>query len=82
MNFIRAGSNDKRTDRPKLYYPIVVTPDEHIRIPKLSWDNEKQAYDVLENLVEGEGFGFPDKYEDGVKIEKNWQRACSCCSRI
>jgi adenine-specific DNA-methyltransferase len=74
MNFIRAGSNDKRTDRPKLYYPIVVTPDEHIRIPKLSWDNEKQAYDVLENLVEGEVLVFPDKYEDGVKIEKNWQR--------
>jgi adenine-specific DNA-methyltransferase len=74
MNFIRAGSNDKRSDRPKLYYPIVVTPDERIRIPKLSWNDEKQAYDVLEELDEGEALLFPDKFEEGVKIEKNWQR--------
>lgn len=35
MNFIRAGSNDKRSDRPKLYYPIVVTEKDQIRVPKM-----------------------------------------------
>jgi adenine-specific DNA-methyltransferase len=74
MNFIRAGSNDKRSDRPKLYYPIVVTEKDQIRVPKMSWNDLSQCYDVLEDIAAGEVLVYPDKFEDGVKIEKNWQR--------
>ncbi|HHX8938372.1 TPA: site-specific DNA-methyltransferase [Yersinia enterocolitica] len=74
MNFIRAGSNDKRADRPKLYYPIVVTSNDEIRIPELEWDAINQQYNLLENLGNGEFIVYPDKYENGRKIEKNWQR--------
>lgn len=74
MNFIRAGSNDKRQDRPKLYYPIVVTANDEIRIPKLEWDDANQEYLVLEEIQHDELLLYPDKFEDGRKIEKNWQR--------
>jgi adenine-specific DNA-methyltransferase len=70
MNFIRAGSNDKRSDRPKLYYPIVVTEKDQIRVPKMSWNDLSQCYDVLEDIAAGEVLVYPDKFEDGVKIEK------------
>ena len=40
MNFIRAGSNDLREDRPKLFYPIVVKNDNNIRIPHIEWNEE------------------------------------------
>lgn len=74
MNFIRAGSNDKRQDRPKLYYPIVVTAEDEIRIPKLEWDADNQEYKVLEDIQENETLVYPDKFDEGFKIEKNWQR--------
>ncbi|MDN3473641.1 MULTISPECIES: site-specific DNA-methyltransferase [Pseudoalteromonas] len=74
MNFIRAGSNDKRSDRPKLYYPIIVTPEDNIRIPQMKWNDSLQQYDLLEELADGEVFIYPDKFEDNKKIEKNWQR--------
>ncbi|HBC3552869.1 TPA: site-specific DNA-methyltransferase [Vibrio parahaemolyticus] len=74
MNFIRAGSNDKRQDRPKLYYPIVVTANDDIRIPKMEWDDDNQEYIVLENISAEELLLYPDKFVDGRKIEKNWQR--------
>lgn len=74
MNFIRAGSNDLRTDRPKLYYPIFVTNDNKIRIPEMRWNDDLQAYDLLEDAVNGEEIVYPIKYEDGISIEKNWQR--------
>jgi adenine-specific DNA-methyltransferase len=74
MNFIRAGNNDLRSDRPKLYYPIIVTPKDTIRIPKLKWNSVTEEYDVLENLKEGEVFVFPNKLQNGQLIEKNWQR--------
>ena len=34
-NFIRSGNNDKREDRPKLYYPIFVSDNDQIRVPKI-----------------------------------------------
>ena len=74
MNFIRAGSNDKRKDRPKLYYPIIVTTEDKIRIPHMEWNDVHQQYDLLEELADGDVLIYPDKYEEGKKIEKNWQR--------
>lgn len=74
MNFIRAGNNDLRTDRPKLYFPIVVTPDDKIRILKMSWNSAKQEYDLLESLQKDEVLVYPNKKQNGQIIEKNWQR--------
>jgi adenine-specific DNA-methyltransferase len=58
-NFIRSGSHDKREDRPKLFYPIFVSPDDRIRIPDMKWNNEKQSYDLLEQPRPGEKIVYP-----------------------
>lgn len=73
-NFIRSGSNDKREDRPKLYYPIFVDSKDEIRIPKMDWKESKREYDLLEKPHAGESIVYPIMYKDGRPIEKNWQR--------
>ena len=74
MNFIRAGSNDLRTDRPRLYYPIAVNAAGKIRILKMEWSEERQAYDLLEQPSDDETLVYPNRKVDGALIEKNWQR--------
>lgn len=74
LNFIRAGSNDRREDSPRMYYPIVVTPDDKIRIPEIVWDEEKREYKLIEKIDANEVLVFPDKIENGVLVQKNWQR--------
>ena len=74
MNFIRAGSNDLRTDRPRLYYPIAVNGADKIRILKMVWREDKQAYDLLEQPSADETLVYPNRVVDGVLVEKNWQR--------
>ena len=74
MNFIRAGNNDRREDRPKLFYPIAVNKDKRIRIPKMTWIEELQEYKLLEEIDADEKLIYPIKYSDGKAIEKNWQR--------
>ncbi|MGZ8220660.1 MAG: site-specific DNA-methyltransferase [Methylobacter sp.] len=74
MNFIRAGSNDLREDRPKLFYPISVNNENKIRIPRLEWNEELQEYKLLEEIGSDEQLVYPIKYADDKVIEKNWQR--------
>jgi adenine-specific DNA-methyltransferase len=50
MNFIRAGNNDLREDRPKLYYPIAVNKEDKIRILSMEWDGTRQEYKLLEEV--------------------------------
>jgi adenine-specific DNA-methyltransferase len=74
-NFIRSGNNDKREDRPKLFYPIFANATENkIRIPEIVWNNEKGGYDLLENPLEGEVIVYPIIKQGDRIIEKNWQR--------
>jgi adenine-specific DNA-methyltransferase len=74
-NFIRSGNNDKREDRPKLFYPIFANATENkIRIPEIVWNNEKGGYDLLENPLEGEVVVYPIIKQGERIIEKNWQR--------
>ena len=74
-NFIRSGNNDKREDRPKLYYPIFVSEENRIRIPQLMWNDEKNEYLIQEKPNKNEMVVFPIvESENGEKIEKNWQR--------
>ena len=73
-NFIRSGNNDRREDRPKLYYPIFVNSKNEIRIPKLEWRESKREYELLEKPKDGEQVIYPIIYKDGKPVEKNWQR--------
>ena len=74
MNFIRAGSNDRRVDRPKLYYPIAVSSTNRIRILMMEWDEIRQEYKLLEKPTDDEVLVYPIKYSEGAIVEKNWQR--------
>lgn len=73
-NFIRSGNNDKREDRPKLFYPIFVDENDSIRIPKIKWSNNKNEYILLEQPRETEVVVYPILNKEGKIIEKNWQR--------
>ncbi|MCL1878976.1 MAG: site-specific DNA-methyltransferase [Defluviitaleaceae bacterium] len=74
MNFIRAGNDDLRTNRPFMYFPIAVSDDGSIRILKMRWDNEAEEYHLLEKPLDNETLVYPVKSEGGVLIEKRWQR--------
>ncbi len=73
-NFIRSGSNDRREDRPKLYYPIFVNDSDEIRIPQMKWDEDSRSYALLEKPKKGEEVVYPVVEQGNVFIEKNWQR--------
>ena len=73
-NLIRHGSNDKREDRPKLYYPIYVCDNDTLRVPELKWDSANQQYLVRDEPRSDEAAVWPIKVLDGVRIEKNWHR--------
>lgn len=70
LTLIRQGSNDKREDAPKMFYPIIVGESDLLRIPRMEWDDSKREYTVLETIAEGEEVVWPVR--DGV--EKNWHR--------
>ena len=77
MNFIRTGTNDKRTDRPKLFYPIFVDKNNELRIPKMKWIQPKNGlgyYNISDKLKLGEVEVYPTTENDGRVIEKCWQR--------
>ena len=50
MNFIRAGNNDLRSDRPRLYYPIAVSSSDQIRILAMDWNEGAQEYSLLARI--------------------------------
>ena len=74
LNFIRSGSNDRREDAPKMFYPIFVRDDDSIRIPEMSWNEEDKEYEILTQPQAGETVIWPVREQDGATIEKNWQR--------
>ena len=73
-NLLRTGTNDRRADRPKLYYPIFVSDDDTLRAPRMEWDEHNTEYRVLEHARADETVVWPVKEQDGNKIEKNWER--------
>ena len=80
-NLLRTGTNDRRADRPKLYYPIFVSDDDTLRVPKMEWDEQSSEYRILEPPREDETVVWPVKEQDGEKIEKNWERGWERVSR-
>ena len=73
-NLLRTGTNDRRADRPKLFYPIFVSDGDTLRIPKMEWDEQSSEYRILEQPRKDETVVWPVKEQDGTKIEKNWER--------
>ena len=73
-NLLRTGTNDRRADRPKLYYPIFVDDNDVLRIPKMEWGGQSGEYEILEAPRKGEVVVWPIKEQNGRKVEKNWER--------
>lgn len=68
-NLRREGSDSNRSDRPKMYYPIYIR-DSELRIPEMTWDEDANAWRVLELPLEGELVVWPIN-EAGD--EKRWR---------
>jgi len=74
MSFIRTGTNDKREDRPKMHFPIYVDGGNKLRIPKMTWSDDRNAYIIEEEPRGDEVAVYPIvKTLEGV-IEKRWHR--------
>ena len=71
-NLIRHGSNDRREDRPKLFFPIYVGEDDRIRVPKLRWMAEERRYEGLEDPRDDEVEVLPVRTYGDEVVEKNW----------
>ena len=71
-NLIRHGSNDRREDRPKLFFPIYVGQGDRIRVPKLRWIADDRRYEVLENPRDDEVEVIPVRTDGERVVEKNW----------
>ena len=80
-NLLRTGTNDRRVDRPKLYYPIFVSEDDILRIPKMEWDDQNKEYRIIERPRKDEIVVWPIKKQNGRMVEKNWERGWDRVSR-
>jgi len=74
MNFIRTGNNDKRIDRPKLYYPIFVDKNDNFHIPKMTWSDQKGEYQLHEMPEKDEVAVYPISKNGHGITEKRWHR--------
>jgi adenine-specific DNA-methyltransferase len=68
-NLRREGSNSDRDARRALYYPIYIL-DQHIRVPRMTWNPQTEEWIVEEQPTKSEQVVWPDN-EDGV--QKNWR---------
>ncbi|WP_370237561.1 MULTISPECIES: DNA methyltransferase [Henriciella] len=77
MSFIRTGTNELRSDRPKMHFPIVVDSSDQLRIPKMSWcagRGEYGEYEILEEIGSEEVLVYPVSERNGERVEKRWHR--------
>lgn len=74
--FVRSGTANLRSDRPKLYYPIVVN-EEKIRQVKLLWHPDRGKYgeyEIRDHCLPGDKILYPHEKKNGKVIEKRWER--------
>ncbi len=57
-NFRRDGSSSTRQDRPKQFFPILVT-ESSLRIPQIEWIESQKEYKILEQPKKAEEILFP-----------------------
>jgi adenine-specific DNA-methyltransferase len=73
-NFIRSGSNERREDWPRQFYPIFVSDKNSIRIPAMTWDGEKGEYTLHDPASPYETVVLPVVKDGDIVVEKNWHR--------
>lgn len=67
--FRKRGSNSERKDRPSLFYPLYVM-GESIRVPNMSWDEDKRLWADIEQPKQGEVTVYP---LDDSGNERTWR---------
>lgn len=68
-NFRKTGTDFKRNDRPKQYYPIYFD-GKNIRIPEMEWNNNKNEWIILEEHRSNESVLWP---KDDMGAERVWK---------
>ena len=53
-----------------MFYPIYVSAEDALRVPRMEWDDANGEHTILEEPVDGEEVVWPVRGE----IEKNWHR--------
>ena len=77
MSFIRTGTNNLRSDRPYMFYPIIVNGEDEVRVPKIRWSENEGlhgAYLIEEQLRDDEVAVYPTSTTNGAKVENCWHR--------
>jgi len=70
-NLRREGSNSDRSARSRLYYPIYLSGGS-IRVPKMEWSDQQDAWTIIEERRSDETVVFPDN-DDGVQKTWRWE---------
>ena len=73
-NLIRHGSNDRRQDRPKMFYPIYVSKPMGFGFLKWSGMRTNENTGYLKNREGDEIAVWPLREQEGNILEKNWHR--------
>ena len=73
-NLIRSGTNAKREDRPRQFFPIFVNERAEIRIPDMEWNEDARSWTLLESATPDETAVYPHRTVAGNKVEGNWHR--------
>ncbi len=76
-NLIRRPPGDNRSDVETMFYPIYVSNDDTICIPKMVWNDTERAYSVLEPPDEDEVSVLPIK----SGMEKRWRHGWDTVSK-
>lgn len=66
------GENAYRTERPRLYYPLFVTNDGTIRVPKMTWIESDREWRVDESPKDNETSVWPNR-DNGEEMTWKWQ---------
>lgn len=72
-NLRREGSDSDRAARPQLYYPIFITKELSIRVPKMRWDAKESSWVLMEKTLAGEQVVYPDN-EEGTHKRWRWEQ--------
>jgi adenine-specific DNA-methyltransferase len=70
-NLRREGPNSDRSARPALYYPIYISGSS-IRVPLMSWDENRKEWEIQELPGPNEQIVLPDN-EDGEQKTWRWE---------
>ncbi len=73
-NLIRSGTNARREDAPRLFFPIFVNEQDEIRIPDMEWNEDARSWTLLESATPDETTVYPRRTLAGNEGEGNWHR--------